>query len=71
MKIDLCTCMYKSECNDTVMFLGQLSGQGMTYAEFMKRTSGQSRCPTLTRTDFRQTDWKTWEAEQFIDGIFR
>eukprot|EP00105_Crassostrea_gigas_P034556 XP_019918704.1 PREDICTED: uncharacterized protein LOC105318101 isoform X1 [Crassostrea gigas] len=50
---------------------GQLSGQGMTYAEFMKRTSGQSRCPTLTRTDFRQTDWKTWEAEQFIDGIFR
>nr|XP_022338684.1 uncharacterized protein LOC111134145 isoform X2 [Crassostrea virginica] len=50
---------------------GQLTGKGMTYAEFMQRTRGQSRCATLTRTDFRPIDWRTWEAEEFIDGIFR
>ncbi|XP_061163432.1 uncharacterized protein LOC133172537 [Saccostrea echinata] len=50
---------------------GQLTGQGMTYAEFTKRTSGQSRISTLTRTDYRRMDWRTWEAEHFIDGIFR
>ncbi|XP_062591696.1 uncharacterized protein LOC134253200 isoform X2 [Saccostrea cucullata] len=50
---------------------GQLTGQGMTYAEFTRRTSGQSRVSTLTRTDYRQMDWRSWEAEHFIDGIFR
>ncbi|XP_056019472.1 uncharacterized protein LOC125678232 isoform X2 [Ostrea edulis] len=50
---------------------GQLTGQGMTYAEFMKQTSGQNRSAVLTRTDFRPMDWKSWEAEHFIDGIFR
>ncbi|KAK3104788.1 hypothetical protein FSP39_010149 [Pinctada imbricata] len=50
---------------------GQLSTDGVPYSEFRSRTIGQSRNPSLQRTDYRPGNSHVWDAEHYIDGLFR